>query len=213
MVTGLDFWFKVSRSISKRHQIDHWFTYMYSTVKHLVEHLVNEGHPIPVLDYLQDFYNNTRYCYELKCGPGQRGLSGHSQRFPSLGCEAYPRDLLLDCVWFKRAFTLVSEKRWNHNCHACGDTVVVVFLFSRTLFPSPCDMFSWLLSSFVTSLVCAFLLSRFVHNITTLYGITHHCSVVVWVSWHHFCPHNTVYESHSRGALVHWCQAMGALVQ
>ena len=84
---------------------------MCSIFKHLVKHLVNKGHSIPVLVYLQDFYNNTRYCYELKCGPGQRGLSGHSQRFPSLGCEAYPRDLLVDCVWFKRAFTFVSEKR------------------------------------------------------------------------------------------------------
>ena len=170
---------------------------MCLTFKHLFKHLVNKGHSIPVLVYLQDFYNNTRYCYELKCGPGQRGLSGHSQRFPSLlGCEAYPRDLLVDCVWFKRAFTLVSEKRWHHNCHRLWWHCGCRYPFSRTLFPSSCDVFSWLLSSFVTSLVCAFFLSRFVHNIMTLYGITHHCSVVVWVSWHHFSPNNTVYESH-----------------
>ena len=154
---------------------------MCLTFKHLFKHLVNKGHSIPVLVYLQDFYNNTRYCYELKCGPGQRGLSGHSQRFPSLECEAYPRDLLVDCVWFKRAFTLVSEKRWHHNCHRLWWHCGCRFPFSRTLFPSSCDVFSWLLSSFVTSLVCAFFLSRFVHNIMTLYGITHHCLVVVWV--------------------------------
>ena len=151
-------------------------------------------HPGPGL--LQDFYNNTRYCYELKCGPGQRGLNGHSQRFPSLGCKAYPRDLLVDCVWFKRSFTLVSEKRWHHNCHRVWWHCGCRYPFSRTLFPSWCDVFSWLLSSFVTSLVCAFFVSRFVHDIMTLYGITHHCSVVVWVSWHHFSPRNTVYESH-----------------
>ena len=120
--------------------------------------------------------------------------------FPTLsipcGCEAYPRDLLVDCVWFKRALTLVSEKRWHHNCHRLWWHCGCRFPFSRTLFPSSCDVFSWLLSSFVSSLVCAFFLSRFVHNIMTLYGITHHCSVVVWVSWHHFSPHNTVYESH-----------------
>ena len=82
----------------------------------------------------------------------------------------------------------VTFRLWWH----CGCR----FPFFRTLFPSSCDVFSWLLSSFVTSLVCTFLLSRFVHNIMTLYGITHHCSVVVWVSWHHFSPHKTVYESH-----------------
>ena len=88
---------------------------MCLTFKHLFKHLVNKGYSIPVLVAGLLFF--TRYCYELKCGPGQRGLSGHSQRFPSLECEAYPRDLLVDCVWFKRAFTLVSEKRWHHNCH------------------------------------------------------------------------------------------------
>ena len=90
--------------------------------------------------------------------------------FPTLsipcGCEAYPRDLLVDCVWFTRAFTLVSEKRWHHNCHRLWWHCGCRFPFSRTLFPSSCDVFSWLLSSFVTSHVCAFLLSRFVHNIT-----------------------------------------------
>ena len=110
------------------------FNSMCLTFKHLFKHLVNKGHSIPVLVYLQDFYNNTRYCYELKCGPGQRGLSGHSQRFPSLGCEAYPRDLLVDCVWFKRAFTLVSENRDITIATACGDTVVVVFLFPGLCF-------------------------------------------------------------------------------
>ena len=60
--------------------------------------------PYPGPDYLQDFYNNTRYCYELKCGPGQRGFSGHSQRFPSLECEAYPRDLLVDLFVVQESF-------------------------------------------------------------------------------------------------------------
>ena len=136
---------------------------MCSIFKHLVKHLVNKGHSIPVLVYLQDFYNNTRYCYELKCGPGQRGLSGHSQRFPSLECEAYPRDLLVDCVWFKRAFTLVSEKRWHHNCHRLWWHCGCRYPFSRTLFPSSCDVFSLLLSSFVTSLVCTLVVKR-LHN-------------------------------------------------
>ena len=80
------------------------FNSMCLTFKHLFKHLVNKGHSIPVLVYLQDFYNNTRYCYELKCGPGQRGLSGHSQRFPSLECEAYPRDLLVDLFVVQESF-------------------------------------------------------------------------------------------------------------
>ena len=68
------------------------------------KHLVNKGYSTPVLVYLQDFYNNTRYCYELKCGPGQRGFSGHSQRFPSLECEAYPRHLLVDLCVVQESF-------------------------------------------------------------------------------------------------------------
>ena len=100
---------------------------MCLTFKHLLKHLVNNGHSIPVLVYLQDFYNNTRYCYELKCGPGQRGLSGHSQRFPSLECEAYPRDLLVDlCV--VQELLLWSQKSGDITIvTACGDIVLVVF--------------------------------------------------------------------------------------
>ena len=132
---------------------------MCLTFKHLFKHLVNKGHSIPVLVYLQDFYNNTRYCYELKCGPGQRGLSGHSQRFPSLECEAYPRDLLVDCVWFKRAFTLVSEKRWHHNCHrlwwhcACRFLRSLFLHFVMCLFGVRCcstsfSLWSWDVATF-----------------------------------------------------------------
>ena len=58
--------------------------------------------------------------------------------FPTLsipcGCEAYPRDLLVDCVWFKRAFTLVSESGDITIATACGDTVVVVILFPGLYF-------------------------------------------------------------------------------
>ena len=86
------------------------FNSMCLIFKHLVKHLVNKGHSIPVLVYLQDFYNNTRYCYELKCGPGQRGLSGHSQRFPSLGCKAYPRDLLVDLFVVQESFYFSLRK-------------------------------------------------------------------------------------------------------
>ena len=116
------------------------FNSMCLIFKHLFKHLVNKGHSIPVL--VAGIYNNTRYCYELKCGPGQRGFSGHSQRFPSLECEAYPRDLLVDCVWFKRAFTFVSEKRWHHNCHRLWWHCGCRFPFSRTLFPSSHVMYS-----------------------------------------------------------------------
>ncbi len=111
----------------------------------IVKHLVIKG--TPSRSWLQDFYNNTRYCYELKCVPGQRGLSGHSQRFPSLECEAYPRDLLVDCVWFcSRELMLWSQNSADFTiATAYGDIVVVV---SEAFIPLFCNVFVWRLLLF-----------------------------------------------------------------
>ena len=51
--------------------------------------------------------------------------------FPTLsipcGCEAYPRDLLVDGVWFgSRELMLWSQKSFTI-VTACGDIVLVVF--------------------------------------------------------------------------------------
>ena len=164
---------------------------MCLTFKHLFKHLVNKGHSIPVLVYLQDFYNNPSEVWPR---------SARVERpFPTLSIPWVWSLSTWLASWLcvvQESFYFSLRKRWHHNCHRLWWHCGCRFPFSRTLFPSSCDVFSWLLSLFVTSLVCAFLLSRFVHNIMTLYGITHHCSVVVWVSWHQFSPHNTVYESH-----------------
>ena len=78
----------------------------------------------------------------MKCGPGQRGLSGHSQRFPPLTGEAYSLDLVVDCLWFcSRELTLWSQKSVDFIiATACGDIVVIV---SEAFIPSFCDMFVW----------------------------------------------------------------------
>ena len=66
--------------------------------------------------------------------------------FPTLsipcGCEAYPRDLLVDCVWFcSRELILWSQKSADFTiATACGDIVVVV---SEAFIPSFCDVFVW----------------------------------------------------------------------
>ena len=63
--------------------------------------------------------------------------------FPALpipcGCEAYPRDLLVDCVWFgSRELILWSQKSVDFTiATACGDIVVVV---SEAFIPSFCDV-------------------------------------------------------------------------
>ena len=114
---------------------------MCLTFKHLFKHLVNKGHSIPVLVYLQDFYNNTRYCYELKCGPGQRGLSGHSQRFPSLECEAYPRDLLVDLCVVQESFYFGLRKAVTSQLSPL--VVTLCLSFSEVFIPSFCDVFVW----------------------------------------------------------------------
>ena len=66
--------------------------------------------------------------------------------FPTLsipcGCEAYPRGLLVDCVWFcSRELIFWSQKNVDITiATACGDIVVVV---SETFIPSFCDVFFW----------------------------------------------------------------------
>ena len=66
--------------------------------------------------------------------------------FPALsipcGCEAYPRDLLVDWVWCgSRELILWSQKSGDITiANACGDVVVVV---SEAFIPSICDVFVW----------------------------------------------------------------------
>ena len=117
------------------------FNSMCLTFKHLFKHLVNKGHSTPVLVYLQDFYNNTRYCYELKCGPGQRGFSGHSQRFPSLECEAYPRDLLVDLFVVQESFYFGLRKAVTSQLPPL--VVTLCLSFPEVFIPSFCDVFVW----------------------------------------------------------------------
>ena len=58
--------------------------------------------------------------------------------FPTLsipcGCDTYPRDLLVVCVW-SRELLLLSQKSGDITiATACGDTVVVVILFPGLCF-------------------------------------------------------------------------------
>jgi len=58
------------------------------------------------------------------------------------GCEAYPRDLLVDCVRFgSKELVLWSQKSVDFTiATACGDIVVVV---SEAFIPSFYDVFVW----------------------------------------------------------------------
>ena len=65
----------------------------------------------------------------------------------------------LTCLWFKRAFTLVSEKRWHHNCHrlwwhcACRFLRSLFLHFVMCLFGVRCcstsfSLWSWDVATF-----------------------------------------------------------------
>ena len=77
----------------------------------------------------------------MKCGPGQRGLSGHSQRFPSLECEAYPRDLLVDLFVVQESFYFGLRKAVTSQLPPL--VVTLCLSFPEVFIPSFCDVFVW----------------------------------------------------------------------
>jgi len=88
-------------------------------------------------------------CYEMKCGP-------FPTVSPPCGREAYPRDLLVDCVWSgSRELVLWSQKSGDITiATACGDIVVIV---SEDFIPSVCDVFVWCSKSFNVTFAMRFL--------------------------------------------------------
>ena len=68
-------------------------------------------------------------------------MSGHSQRFPSLECEAYPRDLLVDLFVVQESFYFGLRKAVTSQLPSL--VVTLCLSFPEVFVPSFCDVFVW----------------------------------------------------------------------